>query len=359
MTALLQGPVRRLRRRPARSGLFALSAVLLVGACEPAPSCAPQPTDAPGSAGPAAAPAPPPAQTPTPPPAGASAPPVGAQFFEDFVTSAGADRFDWQLHASSDSGTPCGPSTSCSPIWATDHAEHDMACGAPTTRRTIPAGVPNDFTVLDPDVTPNIYYCAPGGDVAKGHMMTAVDTDGVVIVSFSPKQTFRDVRKVCFDVNTNTDIGAGKWVNAWIVPVSSIAANGGRFDFADAPDLDPQQQAPGPNDFHFKYFDGSLVGPNGFDWWAWDRRASESATRFTQCVEQTAPGQLTYTRDLPVDANRDGVMEPGVGETLTQIGSGNLPDGDVRVIFQDGNYNPSKHGGAGAITWHWDNISVT
>ena len=137
-----------------------------------------------------------------------------------------------------------------------------------------------------------------------------------------PKQTFTERTKVCFDINTNDNIGAGKWINAWIIPTSSVAANGGRFDFADEPALDPEQQAPGPDDFHFKYFDGSLIGPNGFIWWEWTPRASESATRFTQCVEQTAPGQLTYTRDLPVDANGDGVIDPGVAETVTRTGTG-------------------------------------
>ena len=127
--------------------------------------------------------------------------------------------------------------------------------------------------------------------------------------------------------------------------VGSVAANGGRFDFADEPALDIDQQAPGPDDFHFKYMDGSLMGPGGFFWWEWNRRASESATRFTQCVEQTAPGQLTYTRDLPVDANGDGVIDPGVAETVTRTGAGDMPDGTVRVIFQDGSYNPEKHGG--------------
>ena len=75
--------------------------------------------------------------------------------------------------------------------------------------------------------------------------MTMVDTDRCRVLSFSPKQMFTDVSKVCFDINTNNNIGAGKWVNAWIVPTSSVAANGGRFDFADEPGLDPEQQAAG------------------------------------------------------------------------------------------------------------------
>ena len=334
------------RRRLGRSGMFAMSAVVLIGACDPGPGCAPAP-DAQQSAG---APA---AATP-------DAAPAGAVFSEDFTTAAGADRFDWQLHASANGG-PCGTvSQDCAPIMATDHAEHNMACEGPTTFRSLPAVTPADFAVIDPGSTSNIYYCAPGNDAAKGHMMTTIDTTGVAVLSFSPKQTFTNVRKVCFDINTNNNIGAGKWVNAWIVPVGSVAANGGRFDFADEPALDIDQQAPGPDDFHFKYMDGSLVGPNDFIWWEWNRRASESATRFTQCVEQTAPGQLTYTRDLPVDANGDGVVDPGVAETVTRTGAGDIPRGAVRVIFQDGSYNPEKHGSVtGAITWHWDNINIS
>jgi hypothetical protein len=52
-------------------------------------------------------------------------------------------------------------------------------------------------------------------------------------------------------------------------------------------------------------------------------------------------------------------MEPGVASTETRTGPGNLPDGPARVIFQDGSYNPDKHGGTGGITWHWDNIQIS
>ena len=35
------------------------------------------------------------------------------------------------------------------------------------------------------------------------------------------------------------------------------------------------------------------------------------------------------------------------------------PTGPVKVIFQDGSYNPVKHGGsADRLTWHWDNIAI-
>jgi opacity protein-like surface antigen len=301
--------------------------------------------------------------TEAPPPATTSPPPAADGFSEDFTLPSAMARFDYQLHNGANGG-PCGaPNTECGTITATDRAEHDMNCGAPTTHRHIDAQPVGDLIVLDPAVSPLMYYCAPGGDPAKGHMMTVVETAGVASLSFSPKQTFTDVTRLCFDINTNGNIGAGKWVNAWIVPTASLEANGGRFDFADAPDLDPEQHAPGPNDFHLKYFDGSLIAAKGstglLDWWEWPRRASESATRFTQCVEQTAPNTLTYTRDLPADRNGDGIMDPGVAETVTRTGAGTLPTGPVRVIFQDGTYNPDKHGGTGGITQHWDEIRIS
>ena len=189
-----------------------------------------------------------------------------------------------------------------------------------------------------------MYYCAPGNDPAKGHVMTVVETEGVWSVVLPEAGVHRRPQGVLRHQHQRQD-RCRKWINAWIVPTSSLAANGGRFDFADAPDLDPEQQVPGPDDFHFKYFSGSLIGPNGFDWWEWHRQASESATRFTQCVEQTAPGQLTYTRDFPVDTNGDGIMDPGVAETDTRTGPGEPARRPVRVIFQDGSYNPDKHGG--------------
>ena len=328
------------RWRPVQSGLLAVSAVLLVGACDPWSGCAPQPSAQRSTA----------EQTPVP---------SGAAFFEDFATAAGVGRFDWQLHSGANGG-PCGTGNNgCGLIDATDRAEHDMSCGAPTTHRHIDPQPVHDFLVLDPATSPLMYHCAPGNDAAKGHVMTIVETTGVLSLSFSPRQVFTDINKLCFDINTNNNMGAGKWINAWIIPTWSLAENGGRFDFADQPDLDPEQEVPGPEDWHMKYFDGSLISSSGLNWWEWSRRASESATRFTQCVEQTGPNQLTYTRDFPADPNGDSVLDPGVATTETQTGPGNLPDGPVRVIFQDGSYNPDKHGGNGGVTWHWDNITIS
>lgn len=310
--------------------------------------------------------------TTAPAPTTTTPPPSGFQWFDDFAASTSVDRYDWQLHSAGSGHPPqhCGDGvTACGLITATDRAEHNMACGSPTTFRHIDAQPVHDFLVINPNVSPLIWYCNPGNTAASGHVMTAIETEGVVTLSMSPKQTFTNVTKVCFDVNTNDNIGAGKWVNLWVVPTSSIAANGGRFDFADAPDLDPNAYAPGPNDWHMKYMDGSLLSSTGLDWWEWYRRASESATRFTQCAAETGPNQITYTRDLPCDGPDAGTeMDPGVCETQTRTGTGQLPNGTVRVILQDSSYNPDKHGGAGdnpgsspmdfGITWHFDNVTV-
>jgi len=53
------------------------------------------------------------------------------------------------------------------------------------------------------------------------------------------------------------------------------------------------------------------------------------------------------------------------GATIT---AGSIPNGPIRVVFEDDNYNPDKHhtnagevpenGGEG-YTWHWDNIQIS
>jgi hypothetical protein len=51
---------------------------------------------------------------------------------------------------------------------------------------------------------------SPDEDPAKLHLMTSVNTEGYVRVWFSPKQTFHNVSKVCWDQNIS-DLGGGKW----------------------------------------------------------------------------------------------------------------------------------------------------
>ena len=49
--------------------------------------------------------------------------------------------------------------------------------------------------------------------------------------------------------------------------------------------------------------------------------------------------------------------------------AGSIPDGPIRVVFEDDNYNPDKHFSATeatdrdssglGYTWHWDNIQIS
>src|SRR5689334_4957777 len=52
------------------------------------------------------------------------------------------------------------------------HGDHDASCGPPTTSRDI--AFEGDRAKLD--WSQLFWHCAPGGDPAKGHLMTGVDT---------------------------------------------------------------------------------------------------------------------------------------------------------------------------------------
>jgi hypothetical protein len=57
--------------------------------------------------------------------------------------------------------------------------------------------------------------------------------------------------------------------------------------------------------------------------------------------------------------------------SLHGVIAGQIPNGQIRVVFNDDNYNPDKHfstdverGAAGLpgdprLTWHWDNIAIS
>ncbi len=65
-------------------------------------------------------------------------------------------------------------------------------------------------TVNQLDFSQLFWHCAPGGDPAKGHLMTGVDTFGYNIAWFSPKPYFTGVSKVCWDIN-ETRCRRRKW----------------------------------------------------------------------------------------------------------------------------------------------------
>ena len=92
------------------------------------------------------------------------------------------------------------------------HGDHNMNCEGPTTLRDVAFG----GTAASLDFSQLFWHCAPGGDPAKGHLMTAVDKIGYNIAWFSPKPTFTAVSKVCWDIN-ETQLSSGEWTQVLFV----------------------------------------------------------------------------------------------------------------------------------------------
>ena len=219
-----------------------------------------------------------------------------------------------------------------------------------------------------------LWQCSPGGDPAKGHLMSAMNTTGYGILSFSPNQTFNNVGQVCWDINA-TDLGGGKWTNVILVPAA---------EYTRHPNKVAKHPAEGPyrmdyTTFGFNADNGPAVtstsrpatcsaatsrsGLKNFretltlfhgDHALWSNAGrlpvtADKAARFKHCMIDT-PAGVQITRDR-VGGGTDTYTVPGV----------HMPDGDVRVIFQDDNYDPPKRDGYSPAnnTWHWDNIQIS
>lgn len=281
-----------------------------------------------------------------PPPAGCGM--TSPAFCEEFGTAGGLARFDFQLHTDPNEG-----------VADTFQGEHDHQCHGPDTYRTVAGGqtVPGFIDVSGSEL---IWHCAPTGDPASGHLMTAVDTAGIATLSFSPKTPLTNVRKVCWDQNMN-NLGTGKWVNMFVVQNAHVLANGGDLNYAAGLELPfgGVPLMPPPGSFNFTHFRGSAhaynVNADGsqtkiFDQWgAFDANMETSpAPRHPICVEDLENGTLRYS-----------IYQPAEGAVQTYTGPGALPNGEVRVILQDASYNPTKHdGSADRLTWHWDRIGI-
>ena len=275
--------------------------------------------------------------------------PGGVQFSEDFTTDQRA-RFDWRLQ------------TTVEPPSGDFLGEHDMSmpCGSPTTYRTVRQPVlewGRSHTNVDVSNSELVWWCAPGNDTAKGHMMTALDTGSIATLSFSPKQTFNNVTRVCWDQNMS-NLGEGKWINVFVVPAADVATHGGDLAYAAGSGLPfggiPMRLPPTALDF--TWIRGS-VEANKIDaagnyvkvldqWKSYSPGgvATESASRYTICLDS--------------GANRVTLKRPD-GTTDTYPLGASFPTGAVRVIWQDASYNPTKHNGdAHSLTWHWDNFQI-
>jgi hypothetical protein len=291
-------------------------------------------------------------------------PSPGVQFQSTFETLGDFyDNFDMHTgnYCTGDYPPTCRPEQLSPDLTAhTFPGDHDMNCQGPTTTRTV--DISNHSNLF--------WWCAPGNDPTKGHIMVGHETSGYAIVAFSPKPVFTDVAEVCWDQNM-TNLGGGKWFNVQIVPESIYLSH---------PNLNPRRveeregpyrmdyTSPGfnfdisPGDFNIQYaptfglknFVGSLSlwTDNSTDQFVFDTTGDvwtsgdDKATRFKHCMIDNGNGTLTITQ-----ARTTG--------TVSHTVNASLPNGRVKILFQDDTYDSIKHDGRpGFKTWHIDNIII-
>ena len=267
-------------------------------------------------------------------------------FSEDFKTPTSyKERFDYGWSGEWNAGSMFGVNRN---DW---HADHGMMCENPnSSHRTI------HLTSQEQARDAAVYYCMPGGNEDKGHMMTTVNTEGYVTVWFSPKQIFRNVSKVCWDQNI-TDLGGGKWtVVNFLTPPEYAGKTDLGYTSPDFPKGGGPSSPQGPAANGVKVFRGAMSSytDGQFQEGARGVIVSDKAARYKHCVIDNRNGTLTTTIAQPT------------GGTISRTVKGKIPDGDIRVQFGDDNYNPDKHfdtkgakpNSTGLYTWHWDNIEV-
>ena len=106
--------------------------------------------------------------------------------------------------------------------------------------------------------------------------MTSLNTLGYGIASFSPRQVFEDVSRVCWTQNL-TDLGGRKWTQMLVVPEETFQANGLRMDyvspgFGDEGTPGGNQLIPPDEAFGLKVLVGTVIAFMG-------RRISAAAGR--------------------------------------------------------------------------------
>jgi hypothetical protein len=260
------------------------------------------------------------------------------QFVEDFST---ADGFYERFVTDVDHAFEPWLAPDHVPEWSGDH---DMSCAGPDTSRTIHVRNFDEY----------FWHCAPRGP-ESGHVMTSVTTVGYAIIAFAPDETFTHVSRVCWDQNL-TDLGGRKWTQVIIIPDAEYLANAPRLGYVNEDFRDPDGPTTGllPSDeslgirVHvgtFTVFSGSeRLFHNGDPY-----QVADKARRYRHCAVDNGDGTITLTQERD-----DGVHE--------WIASGSFPDGPVRVIFQDDNYDPPKSPPTLPVvngnTWHWDNIEI-
>jgi len=273
---------------------------------------------------------------------------------EDFSSAAGMDRFVKRISV--------GDNVSNGNPMQSFNGDHDHSCGSPATTRPM---------VEDYQISTHFWYCAPGSDPAKGHMMTGLNTVGYVIMAFAPKadngtsaRVFpATTNQVCWDQNL-TDLGTRKFTQLVVINADRYQANGNGINYVN-PDFNTNGGAEAihttDDDFIFVNLRNSVQYFNGqnrtFADYFTDRYqgSTDKATRYTICVRDNNNGTVTRYQSRP----------GGAVSTIT--GPGRFPTGPRVFIIEDDSYNPMKSYTDEGIpqyvtdpfTWHWDNIRIS
>jgi hypothetical protein len=253
--------------------------------------------------------------------------------------------------------------------------DHDLGCSPPTILRDVAVSGSKDAF----DFAQTFWWCAPGNDPTKGHVMTGLDTTGYNIVWFAPKDYFSNVSKVCWDIN-ETRMSRRKWTQVVFVSQAdairfpsggptlpglneNVARGTGGFDLGYVnPDF---RENNGVTDgiisqgdtAGFRDLDGSANWFQGDHWTAQfvgpsndtDReQTTDKATRYKHCLENGPNNSVIYTKDTPV------------GSFVRTLANSHIPQGVIKVVFEDDEYDGRKDDrfDPNVLTWHWDNIQV-
>ncbi len=269
-----------------------------------------------------------------------------ADFFDDFTQSNWKDRYDFDIFHRDDNVVAF---TS----WLGDHKStgpNDL-CSAPEEKRTISRGDRNsDFN------DDWIYRCVPGGNNAASHLMTSIgDTSGYSIGAFSPKQSFNNVEEVRWDVNI-TDLGTRQFPEIKIIPEDE-------FNFQNLPCAIEWLPCDTSNHRDLgsvgtSFFNHEMAINNGNDTQAhWAKWTDSWFNGDDPALESIRTRRTNFFRD-----NNDGTLTYGIeqedGSFFEYTRSGSFPSGNVRVVFADHNYTPTKDNPGITFTWHWDDISI-
>jgi len=255
------------------------------------------------------------------------------------------------------------------------HGDHNLACQAPTTDRTVHF-TGNQTTLGFAEL---FWPCAPNGP-DSGHLMTGVDTIAYNIAWFSPRPMFTAVSKVCWDINL-TALSKRKWTQVMFVsaadavryPAGTSGSQGrggpqargtGGFDLGyTSPDF--RQNDPNTGIFPqggtlagFKSVHGNAAWFQNQDTWTAGptvpgeglsliSNVTDKAARYKHCLENMPNNVVRFTQDTPTGPR-----------SLNMPGQ--IPQHPVRVVFQDDNYDPPKDDfyDPNFVTWHWDNVQV-